>query len=84
MNVKRIAVMIVVLTCILAVNLSCQSQTTQMSQVSAALARQVINFNPDWKFKKGDPCGVEKAEFDDSSWKQVRLPHDWAITFENR
>jgi beta-galactosidase len=65
--------------------LSCQPNKThnaglksQIFEVSAA--RQVIKFNKDWKFAKGDPCGAESDSFDDSSWKAVRLPHDWAIS----
>ena len=39
----------------------------------------VENFNRGWKFTKGDVAGAESAKFDDSLWKDVRLPHDWAI-----
>ena len=38
-----------------------------------------ISLNGDWRFLKGDAVGAEKPEFDDSSWRKVRLPHDWAI-----
>jgi beta-galactosidase len=41
--------------------------------------RQTVNFNGDWKFAKGSQPGAEKADFDDSAWQAVRLPHDWAI-----
>jgi len=41
---------------------------------------QAASFNTDWKFAKGDLNGAEAIVFDDSSWKQVRIPHDWAIT----
>jgi beta-galactosidase len=65
--------------------LSCQPHKRHdagiKSQISAVSAeRQVIKFNRDWKFVKGDPCGAENVSFDDSSWKAVRLPHDWAIS----
>ena len=73
--------MTVVLTGILALITSCQQGGESVKkQVSSASARQVINFNRDWKFSKGDPCGAETPSFNDSSWKPVRLPHDWAIT----
>ncbi len=42
-------------------------------------ARQVVNFNGDWKFAKGGQKGAQAVDFNDSSWKAVRLPHDWAI-----
>ena len=38
-----------------------------------------LSFNDGWKFFKGEAEGAEKPEFDDSSWRSVRLPHDWAI-----
>ena len=42
-------------------------------------ARQVLNFNADWKFAKGEAIGAEAPSFNDSGWQAVRLPHDWAI-----
>ncbi|MDZ7358885.1 MAG: DUF4982 domain-containing protein [candidate division KSB1 bacterium] len=42
-------------------------------------ARQVINFNRDWKFSKGNPPNAQFAEFDDANWQKIHLPHDWAI-----
>ncbi|MBY4797697.1 discoidin domain-containing protein [Collinsella sp. AGMB00827] len=42
-----------------------------------AIRRQ--SFNESWKFKLGDPSGAEVATFDDSSWSQVNLPHDFSI-----
>jgi beta-galactosidase len=42
--------------------------------------RRVENFNRDWTFAKGSHPGAEAVQFDDSSWKSVRLPHDWAIS----
>jgi beta-galactosidase len=42
-------------------------------------ARRVENFNRDWRFFQGNVEGAEARNFDDSAWKVVRLPHDWAI-----
>ena len=36
-------------------------------------------FNDGWRFFKGEAGGAEQAAFDDSKWRDVRLPHDWAI-----
>lgn len=36
-------------------------------------------FNDGWRFSKGDISGAEATAFDDSKWRQVQLPHDWAI-----
>jgi beta-galactosidase len=45
-----------------------------------AADRTSVSFNKDWRFIKGpQPSNVTKADFDDSGWSPVRLPHDWAI-----
>jgi beta-galactosidase len=38
-----------------------------------------INFDDGWRFLKADAAGAEQPQFDDSAWREVRLPHDWAI-----
>ncbi len=38
-----------------------------------------LSFNDGWRFTKGDPAGAEMPGFDDSGWRALRLPHDWAI-----
>lgn len=37
--------------------------------------RQVYNFNPGWRFFKGDIRGAESVDFDDCSWTIVSTPH---------
>ena len=37
------------------------------------------SFNEDWKFYKGKQQGAESPSFDDSQWRTLDLPHDWAI-----
>lgn len=37
------------------------------------------SFNEGWLFSKGEQAGAENAEFDDSGWRPLDLPHDWAI-----
>ena len=37
--------------------------------------RQVYNFNPGWRFFKGDIRGAESVDFDDRSWTIVSTPH---------
>ena len=37
------------------------------------------SFNDDWRFFLGDAPAAEQAQFDDSHWTTLRLPHDWAI-----
>jgi beta-galactosidase len=38
------------------------------------------NFNPDWKFFKGDVTNAERVDFDDSKWQTVSAPHTWNDT----
>ena len=42
-------------------------------------AGEVAPLDTDWKFFQGNPSGAEQPGFDDSSWKQIDLPHDWSI-----
>ncbi len=37
------------------------------------------SFNEGWRFLKGDADGAERPGFQDSQWRQIQLPHDWAI-----
>ena len=50
---------------------------------STALRAQDIGkttlFNENWKFTKGDIPGANTADFDDTNWRQLDLPHDWSI-----
>jgi len=47
---------------------------------SASAGRRMVIFNSDWRFTKGDQPGAEEANFNDSAWEAVHLPHDWAIS----
>lgn len=44
-------------------------------------AREVENFNGDWKFSLnvGTDENPEAPGYDDSGWRKLNLPHDWAI-----
>lgn len=37
------------------------------------------SFNKNWLFFKGEALGAENITFDDSQWRSLDLPHDWAI-----
>ncbi|MDF7824843.1 glycoside hydrolase family 2 TIM barrel-domain containing protein [Pontiellaceae bacterium B12227] len=37
------------------------------------------SFNEGWKFHKGAVDGAEATSYNDSSWRSLDLPHDWAI-----
>jgi len=52
-------------------------------------ARDMQSFNDAWKFARFgpmpdgsllvEPQGLEKADFDDSAWRILDVPHDWGI-----
>ena len=37
------------------------------------------SFNDSWKFYEGDVNDGQNTSFDDGSWQNVTLPHDWSI-----
>jgi beta-galactosidase len=37
------------------------------------------SFNEGWKFNKGDVSNGQDTSYNDSSWSNVTLPHDWSI-----
>jgi hypothetical protein len=47
-----------------------------MAQVSFGEARL---FNEGWLFAKGDELQMSAADYDDSKWRRLELPHDWSI-----
>lgn len=46
-------------------------------------SRSVFNFNPGWRFYKGDVKGADLFDFDDSDWEGANLPHGLEILPEN-
>ena len=42
-------------------------------------ARERINFDKDWRFMLGDSVQMAKADYNDSWWRKLDVPHDWAI-----
>ena len=45
--------------------------------LSAYADAQCQLFNFDWKFLLGNPQGAERADYDDSAWRSLDLPHDY-------
>ncbi|WP_303829489.1 glycoside hydrolase family 2 protein [Asticcacaulis taihuensis] len=43
--------------------------------------RTRANFNEGWRFELGKVDGAERADFDDSSWESVGLPHSFSIPY---
>ncbi|MEM9080297.1 MAG: beta-galactosidase GalB [Verrucomicrobiota bacterium] len=50
-----------------------------LSTFLAADSRTRESFNDNWSFHKGAAPGAEQPDFDDSNWRKLDLPHDWAI-----
>ena len=36
-------------------------------------------FDADWLFFQGDVAGAQEIDYDDRTWRQLNLPHDWSI-----
>ncbi|WP_337100620.1 glycoside hydrolase family 2 TIM barrel-domain containing protein [Paenibacillus sp. YIM B09110] len=41
--------------------------------------RRIERMNLDWMFHRGDEPGAWYKGFDDASWRNVTLPHDWSV-----
>lgn len=54
----------------LLLSISCSPQEKNLADIS---------FNSDWLFYKGEAIGAESVDFNDSQWRKLDLPHDWAI-----
>ena len=44
-----------------------------------ASASRSVNFDEGWKFNLGDSAVYSQPGFNDSTWRSLNLPHDWAI-----
>src|SRR6267378_8572727 len=41
--------------------------------------RTEIPMDQDWRFTRENPSGAQAPEFNDSSWRNLDVPHDWGI-----
>ena len=46
---------------------------------SVVSERETSDFNDGWRFSLGDVPEASGPSFDDEGWRQLELPHDWAI-----
>ncbi len=46
---------------------------------SSPQERETSLFNDNWRFSKGETGSEHEMKFDDSEWRTLSLPHDWAI-----
>jgi beta-galactosidase len=42
-------------------------------------SRAVLDFDSDWKFLQRDEPHGEQPSLNDSSWREISVPHDWSI-----
>jgi len=58
------------------ITLAC-SLVTNANELTISKEKQ--SFNDGWRFAKGELSGAEQIKFNDKKWRQLSLPHDWAI-----
>lgn len=44
---------------------------------NAISRKQLLNY--EWKFNLGDNAEASSADFNDSNWRKLDLPHDWSV-----
>ena len=47
--------------------------------VAASNARERLNFDKGWRFCLADSAQMSSPRYNDSKWRTLNLPHDWAI-----
>lgn len=52
---------------------------TLLAACGTAPQRSETLLEKGWRFHLGEAEGASAAVYDDSSWEEVRVPHDWAI-----
>lgn len=63
---KKLVVFILVI-----ISMSCSAIETQV--------RERDSFNGDWLFEKTNDSLASTMDYNDSNWRQLSVPHDWAI-----
>ncbi|MBF0779550.1 MULTISPECIES: glycoside hydrolase family 2 TIM barrel-domain containing protein [unclassified Granulicatella] len=56
------------------------SEPTRIKVSQYTQKNVTIPLHTDWKFKLGQVSYAEQANFDDSSWETIQIPHDYSIT----
>lgn len=70
MNISKVWLVLIVSLCTL---------VAQGAEPSCPMDLRVRNFNSGWKFCLGDSPEAKETTYDDSGWRALSLPHDWAI-----
>ncbi|MEG1002767.1 MAG: Ig-like domain-containing protein [Clostridium sp.] len=53
-----------------------------VSKVLSEESERSILFNDGWTFNLGDVQGAKDKDFNDDSWRNLTLPHDWSIELD--
>jgi beta-galactosidase len=53
----------------------------QWALFASSPSRQVVPFDPGWRFHLGDAVGAQQSAYDDSKWQAVGLPHSFSIPY---
>ncbi len=79
---KSIAFLLIIALMLPMLNIQNKHTTTAKAADNvSAFTRQTINFNREWKFVRDDVADAEKEDYNDSSWYNVGLPHDFSIPY---
>ena len=46
---------------------------------AATQARERVNFDRDWRFLLADTALMAQTDYDDTFWRRLDVPHDWAV-----
>lgn len=49
------------------------------TSVTLSAKEDGVDFNSNWRFYKGQVAGGEATSLDDDGWRELTLPHDWAV-----
>ena len=78
---KKLFPLWVLWLCALGSILPISAQTTKKASGNAPVDTysdyRCVLFNFDWKFQMGNPRNAEQADYDDSEWRKLDLPHDY-------
>jgi beta-galactosidase len=66
-NLAILSIALIILT-------GCSKQSDNQIKIQR---KQLFNF--DWRFNLGDTPAASSSDFNDSTWRNLDLPHDWSI-----
>ena len=53
--------------------------TRSPAVLAAQPGRKTVSLDQDWRFHRGEVADGQAPGLDDSSWRQLDVPHDWSI-----